>query len=378
MMSQGQRTLLLTIAGLLAGVLVGFAIDKTTFLLALTIGGGALSDGARSAIVGAFVGGMYGLFLGVADCMTVTGIKRRIAALLAAFVLGALAGVVAMRVHPILPTQPIIVLAGPSPSTAGDHVARTSVAARTLTEMLAWTIIGAALGACPGLVRRDGRRAVRGALGGAAGALIGGAIVHATAARHAVGALAGLGYALAGMGVGLLPALLGTGEDGDEKIPESAATVPDSPAADTPAESRVEPVSPAKPDAAPVSDVTRPSADERRGVFDASELLGMAAELICVAGPYSGQRFRLTPGADITIGRGADQDIALVDDTAASRAHASILVQDGRHVLVDHESANGTYLNEAVVTTAPRRLFRGDILRVGRTELRYEPDEHLL
>jgi hypothetical protein len=116
---------------------------------------------------------------------------------------------------------------------------------------------------------------------------------------------------------------------------------------------------------------------EKRGEFSHGDLHAAPAVLICVAGPYDGERFVVPPGTDVSIGRGSDQDIAIVNDSAASRAHASIKVRDGKHVVIDNASANGTFLNEGVVTSVPRRLFQGDIIRVGRSEFRYEATEPL-
>ncbi|MDR3708253.1 MAG: FHA domain-containing protein [Capsulimonadaceae bacterium] len=115
--------------------------------------------------------------------------------------------------------------------------------------------------------------------------------------------------------------------------------------------------------------------DERRGVFAASELRPAApARLVCVSGPHSGQTFELPASQSITIGRGTDQDISIPEDTSASRAHARLVLEEGRHFVVDSGSANGTLLNGNQVTDRPRRVFPGDFIAIGQTELVYEMD----
>lgn len=67
------------------------------------------------------------------------------------------------------------------------------------------------------------------------------------------------------------------------------------------------------------------------------------------------------------IGRERDNDVTLLDPKT-SRYHAQITLEAGQWVLQDLGSANGTYLNEAVLT-APTPLQTEDRIRVGETEL---------
>ncbi len=83
-----------------------------------------------------------------------------------------------------------------------------------------------------------------------------------------------------------------------------------------------------------------------------------------------GQDFELD-SAQLTIGRGGQNDIAIGSDEYASARHARFEPrQDGAWVQ-DLGSTNGTYLNGARLEH-PRRLTEGDIVRVGETDLRYE------
>jgi hypothetical protein len=69
------------------------------------------------------------------------------------------------------------------------------------------------------------------------------------------------------------------------------------------------------------------------------------------------------------IGRSREADLRL-DDTAVSRQHAEIRRDgDGRHVLVDLGSTNGTLLNGSRVSTS--KLRDGDVVTIGAAVLTY-------
>ena len=67
------------------------------------------------------------------------------------------------------------------------------------------------------------------------------------------------------------------------------------------------------------------------------------------------------------VGRGSGCDFLLDDDTV-SRRHAEIAVRAGLCLVRDLDSCNGTLLNGRFVRRA--RLRRGDLLRLGETEVR--------
>jgi len=83
------------------------------------------------------------------------------------------------------------------------------------------------------------------------------------------------------------------------------------------------------------------------------------------------QIFTLAPSAErITVGRNADNDLALPWDPEVSRVHAELMRLGAEWVISDHGiSRNGTFLNGTLVGTQRRRLADGDVLRVGRTLL---------
>ena len=83
-----------------------------------------------------------------------------------------------------------------------------------------------------------------------------------------------------------------------------------------------------------------------------------------------GEDFELN-SAQLTIGRGNQNDIAIATDEYASARHARFEPRQDGVWVQDLGSTNGTYLNGTRLDR-PRRLARGDIVRVGETDLRYE------
>ncbi len=79
-----------------------------------------------------------------------------------------------------------------------------------------------------------------------------------------------------------------------------------------------------------------------------------------------GERFTLTPGTEMSIGRSSMCEIAVPDDVYSSTVHAKVFA-DGAHMLIeDLQSTNGTYVNTERVVV-PTRLARGDVVQVGGT-----------
>ncbi len=73
----------------------------------------------------------------------------------------------------------------------------------------------------------------------------------------------------------------------------------------------------------------------------------------------------------LTIGRGAQNDIALDGDDFASARHARIEPRRDGVWIEDAGSTNGTFVNGTRLSK-PRRLSPGDVIRVGSTDIRYE------
>lgn len=71
----------------------------------------------------------------------------------------------------------------------------------------------------------------------------------------------------------------------------------------------------------------------------------------------------------VYIGRRQTNEIAL-NDMSASRVHAYIVMEDGRHVVHDAKSLNGTYVNEERIMR--KVLCPGDRIKIGHSTLVYE------
>ena len=73
-------------------------------------------------------------------------------------------------------------------------------------------------------------------------------------------------------------------------------------------------------------------------------------------------------GDRVTVGKGAENDVALTGDPTASRLHAVLERFPAGWCLTDVGSSNGTYLNGERIW-AQQRLRHGDEMRIGRTRL---------
>ena len=89
------------------------------------------------------------------------------------------------------------------------------------------------------------------------------------------------------------------------------------------------------------------------------------ASVKVIQGPDNGRSFELLPEEN-GIGR-QTAPVALTDGTV-SRRHAQLMAQNGKWILADLGSANGTYLNGEKVTH-PIEVHRGDQIRCGATLL---------
>ncbi len=70
----------------------------------------------------------------------------------------------------------------------------------------------------------------------------------------------------------------------------------------------------------------------------------------------------------LTIGKASGCDVILADDDYVSRRHAQLAFEDGKVLLEDAESSNGTYLR----VDRPVELEDGDEIVVGKSTLRLE------
>ena len=84
--------------------------------------------------------------------------------------------------------------------------------------------------------------------------------------------------------------------------------------------------------------------------------------LVIERGPQTGMTYVLMPG-NTTVGRHPESDIFL-NDVTISRQHCRFVLGDGKLVVEDSGSTNGTYVNDARVDEA--QLRAGDEVVVGR------------
>ncbi|NES15599.1 FHA domain-containing protein [Micromonospora sp. PPF5-17] len=90
--------------------------------------------------------------------------------------------------------------------------------------------------------------------------------------------------------------------------------------------------------------------------------------LTVAGGAMRGLSFRVGRGAQV-IGRAPSADIVLVD-AHLSRRHATVQLTAEGVSLTDLGSTNGTWLNDRRISGSVP-LADGDVVRVGRTELRF-------
>jgi hypothetical protein len=95
--------------------------------------------------------------------------------------------------------------------------------------------------------------------------------------------------------------------------------------------------------------------------------------LVVVSSPtfQDGELFTLD-SHPLTIGRAANNDISMPDDEYASGRHARFEPRRDGIWVEDIGSTNGTFVN-GIRLTRERKLTPGDVVRVGETDLRFEP-----
>jgi hypothetical protein len=86
-------------------------------------------------------------------------------------------------------------------------------------------------------------------------------------------------------------------------------------------------------------------------------------------GPGMGLVYEVKTSAATSLGRAKVNDIVLNADVAVSSEHCRIRPEDGKFVLHDLKSTNGTFVNDRRVTRQP--LAEGDTIQVGETYLQF-------
>lgn len=86
-------------------------------------------------------------------------------------------------------------------------------------------------------------------------------------------------------------------------------------------------------------------------------------------GPGMGLVYEVKTSAPTSLGRAKVNDIVLNADVAVSSEHCRIRPEEGKFVLHDLKSTNGTFVNDRKVTRQP--LAEGDTIQVGETYLQF-------
>ncbi|MGE4089359.1 MAG: NAD(P)-binding domain-containing protein [Candidatus Binatia bacterium] len=139
-----------------------------------------------------------------------------------------------------------------------------------------------------------------------------------------------------------------------------------SPESDADSETRVQ----ASAATAPTPPPPPPAATSTEGELTAVHQPDIPIVVTIVSGPNRGMVY--SPSRDVfTIGRGKTCDI-VVNDSTASRTHATIKREGGRYRLYDENSVNGTYLRTPQNRVYHTDLADGDIFFIGQNQFRVE------
>jgi hypothetical protein len=103
-----------------------------------------------------------------------------------------------------------------------------------------------------------------------------------------------------------------------------------------------------------------------RRAAPASAPAGPAPARLRVVAPEAAKGRTYELGDEVTVGRAPGCQVALTDDTTASQLHARIFRKDGRLMVEDLGSTNGTFVNRKRVTGA-HTIRKGDRIQVGAT-----------
>jgi FHA domain/von Willebrand factor type A domain len=151
-----------------------------------------------------------------------------------------------------------------------------------------------------------------------------------------------------------------------KQCPNCTATIPDR----IPGDGTQEIPKPSMP--LPVEELIPKELLEKKPDFDTSItktfVLMETPVLVVRKGKNIGQTFSLNPLYPVTIGRSRVNEIR-VEDASVSGQHCRIIPENGKHVLYDLTSTNGTFVNDKKVSK--EHLKEGDIIRIGETQFLY-------
>jgi hypothetical protein len=173
---------------------------------------------------------------------------------------------------------------------------------------------------------------------------------------------------------------------GATRVPtRSVARRPDLLPTPMPADAKPQPpAAPAKPAPAPppvlpqrtvaldISDIKDeiPAAPSSSTV--ATDWFGM---IVFTGGKLSGQSFTIDPDKGLYVGRDRELATVVIEDSRISRRHCWVGVKDGKVVVVDQKSTNGTFLGDAKQRVTEAELKDGTVVILGENAaaFRYQP-----
>jgi len=89
---------------------------------------------------------------------------------------------------------------------------------------------------------------------------------------------------------------------------------------------------------------------------------------VAMSGDQKGEDFKVHEGKN-TVGCGADAQISLRDSTVSGQ-HASVRYEDGKFLLTDLDSSNGTYLNDRKIVR--EEIKDNDMIRFGEVIVKFK------
>lgn len=91
---------------------------------------------------------------------------------------------------------------------------------------------------------------------------------------------------------------------------------------------------------------------------------------VALDGQQKGEDFRVRDGQN-SIGSDAGCDIVLTDSTISAK-HASVRYKEGKFILSDLDSTNGSYINDQGDSIARQELKDNDVVRFGDVKLKFK------
>jgi Inner membrane component of T3SS, cytoplasmic domain len=91
---------------------------------------------------------------------------------------------------------------------------------------------------------------------------------------------------------------------------------------------------------------------------------------VALSGEQKGEDFRIRDGQNV-LGTAPECDIVIRDSTVSAK-HASLRYKDGKFILSDLDSSNGTFLNDRSEPIAREEIKDNDLIRVGEINLKFK------